>query len=138
MYYLDFEIFFASRVKLIMQREISGMAMHHIYSPHKRQCIVEFASAMDLTGVYLFGKPGRVVVEGLSVNIRKYETKMRRLRWSNMKVMGRLRPEVPASRIFVGFEEMLSLEELHRTLDEKGLGDLRSALESNFGSSRSL
>jgi len=39
-----------------MQREISGMVIHHIDSPYKRQCIVEFASALDLTGVYLTGK----------------------------------------------------------------------------------
>jgi hypothetical protein len=66
------------------------LAMHHIYSSEKKQCIETFAPQHDLTGWYLYGKPGFVVVEGRAESVGTYIRKIRRLRWQMCMPMGRI------------------------------------------------
>lgn len=69
---------------------VSLLSMHHIYCEEKKAAIVERALALELGGLYVFGKPGRVVVEGLCANVQRYERDLRLLRWQKLMVMGRI------------------------------------------------
>lgn len=77
--------------------EISGLAMHHIYDETKKAAIVGYAASHNLRGLYLFGKPGRVVVEGRTADVRQYERTIRKMRWQKCVVMGRVATAFPAS-----------------------------------------
>jgi len=92
--------------------EISVLAMHHIYSDEKKQCITGFAAQLGLQGLYLYGKPGRVIIEGPSRDVREYEHEIRRLKWSKCVVLGRVSEGTIPTCSFDGFHKVLTLDEL--------------------------
>ena len=80
---------------------ISVMSMHHIYCETKKEVIVQKAEELSLTGLFVFGKPGAVVVEGTAESIDEYERSLRRLRWQKFQVQGRC--QSPLLPTFAGF-----------------------------------
>lgn len=65
------------------------MAMHHIYCSEKKACILDSAGEYNLRGLYQFGKPGRVVIEGDEESVRKYIRAVSRCgHWQICKDMG--------------------------------------------------
>lgn len=52
--------------------ETVGFYFHHIYNAEKKRLIVQHAKNLSLTGLYRYGKPGRVIVEGLQEDVRAY------------------------------------------------------------------
>lgn len=63
--------------------------MHHIYCTNKIGFIEGRSKEMDLVGVKLYGKPGRVIVEGdTEAAVRKYLGDVRKLRWQKIVEMG--------------------------------------------------
>jgi hypothetical protein len=66
------------------------LAMHHIYCPTKRDHIETRALQHDLSGLYLYGKPGMVVVEGNVDAVGQYIRFIRGLRWQACVCMGRV------------------------------------------------
>jgi hypothetical protein len=66
------------------------LAMHHIYCPTKRDHIETRALQHDLSGMYLYGKPGMVVVEGNVDAVGQYIRFIRGLRWQACVCMGRV------------------------------------------------
>lgn len=71
------------------RRFVGMLAMHHIYCPNKIAFIENQSANMHLAGVRLYGKPGRVIVEGDSEGtVRKYMGAVRKLRWQKCVEMG--------------------------------------------------
>lgn len=59
---------------------------HHIYSNKKRQCIVNWAHELSLTGFCLPGKPGCICVEGDSENVALYVSRLKNLSWQKIQI----------------------------------------------------
>ena len=120
------------------------LAMHHIYCPTKRQCIVELAELRALSGLYLFGKPGRVVVEGERVAVRDYIESVRAMRWQKCAEMAPLMESAvwlqgQRSQLFPeqhGFIEVASEDALSRALSDWGAASVDRALKRPFGGAR--
>jgi hypothetical protein len=61
--------------------------MHHIFCPSKRDYIVSSVTDRPgMRGVYLFGRPGRVVVEGPDMSAVQYARKVKQLRWQKCHI----------------------------------------------------
>lgn len=56
----------------IIRLETVGFFFHHIYNAEKKRLIVKHAKDLILTGLYRYGKPGRVIVEGLQDDVGVY------------------------------------------------------------------
>ena len=114
--------------------EVSGLAMHHIYNSEKKYCVQQYASG--LRGLYLFGKPGRVVVEGPKDVVRRYEHNIKRLRWQKCMVMGRMSFTQDVGERhqwhFRGFDEVASEAELQRMLLQQDLDPIWTELKRGF------
>ncbi|CAL8087076.1 unnamed protein product [Calicophoron daubneyi] len=83
---------------------------HHIRSPVKRRLIQEWANELQLTGCSMPGKPGLVVVEGLTRNADEYWRRIRGLQWKAIQLRDRevLGTEPYVTRRFKdGFDELL-------------------------------
>jgi hypothetical protein len=146
---------------------VSGLAMHHIYCSEKKEAIVQFTSSANptLRGLYLFGKPGRVVIEGLEADVLTYEMKLKKMRWQKIMVMGRVYfPGDDASTSedeaansgegsnlivpsaagydyswhFDDFREVSSEAELHRQLMDRGLKEMVDYLNRPFRTGSSM
>lgn len=75
------------------------LAMHHIYCQYKRRYIIELARDLDLRGCYLFGKPGRVIVEGCREAVDLYSRSIRAIRtWKLCKENALLRSDELCNR----------------------------------------
>ena len=70
--------------------QLACLAMHHIYSGEKKAAMETGAAQLGIGGFYVQGKPGRLVAEGPVTALWRYVIGVRRLRWSNCKVMGRV------------------------------------------------
>lgn len=67
---------------------ITGLAMHHIYCDRKKAFMEDEARRLGLSGIFLYGKPGRVVVEGASAEtVARFASQVTGLRWQKVKVM---------------------------------------------------
>jgi hypothetical protein len=123
---------------------VSGIAMHHIYCDRKKAYIVDRAQALMLGGYYVFGKPGRVVVEGERDNVLRYERDLRCLRWQKIQVMGRV--EHFKRRLFIEEDpsqtfcliECENEDDLFRKLLAAQLNEIVVTLKRPFGAPRSL
>eukprot|EP00922_Rhytidocystis_sp_ex-Travisia-forbesii_P046625 GHVS01069485.1.p1 GENE.GHVS01069485.1~~GHVS01069485.1.p1 ORF type:complete len:239 (-),score=10.22 GHVS01069485.1:256-972(-) len=101
---------------------ISILYFHHIYNPKKRLSVKEFALRRDLSGIYLFGKPGRVLVEGSLENVEEYVKAIKRLRWQYVAVKETLERRGQA-RLFHGFVNVLTDKDFGNSMRQVGLGD---------------
>lgn len=63
---------------------VVGLSSHHIYNDEKKHYIILEAVNRNLSGVYLFGKPGRIVVEGNQDDVRRYSAEIRSWRWQKI------------------------------------------------------
>ena len=68
------------------------IASHHIYNSEKKEYIVLEAINRDLSGCYLFGKPGRIIVEGELSAVRSYSREIRSWRWQKIIEMADVMP----------------------------------------------
>jgi hypothetical protein len=80
------------------------LSMHHIYCSVKRGYMEDTAQQLGLQGLYLYGKPGRVIVEGPEVAVKRYVRGVLRLRWQKCMCMGVL----PSAEAATGRLEALS------------------------------
>eukprot|EP00922_Rhytidocystis_sp_ex-Travisia-forbesii_P046624 GHVS01069483.1.p1 GENE.GHVS01069483.1~~GHVS01069483.1.p1 ORF type:complete len:212 (-),score=32.37 GHVS01069483.1:450-1085(-) len=104
---------------------ISVLYFHHIYNPKKRAAVKEFAVRRDLSGIYLFGKPGRVLVEGSLENVEEYVKAIKRLRWQYVAVKETLerRRRRGEGRLFEGFVNVMTDKDFGNAMRQVGLGD---------------
>jgi len=109
---------------------ISALAMHHIYDEAKQRAIVDFASALNVRELYLFGKPGRVVVLGIPKDVRAYEQSIRRLHWQKCFVMGH--DVTDSMEAFTGFHEVCSEEALRLELQRRHLHHVFELVSRSF------
>jgi hypothetical protein len=114
--------------------EIVVLAMHHIYSSEKKGVIEDCAHIMGITGLYLYGKPGRVIAEGESKDIAAYESEIRRLRWSRCCTMGRYPFVLPKGkpRYFVNFRNSNSFSDMCEIVESLELPQIRQMLTATF------
>ena len=109
---------------------ICGLSMHHIYAESKIEAIESAARSSSLTGLYLLGKPGRVVVEGRPEDVRTYVSMICRMRWQKCAVMCSY--EMLGPRRFNNFVEVVNEAELDARLQAAGLGMVSSDLKRGF------
>ena len=117
--------------------------MHHIYCESKKSYIVSAAASRSgLRGVYLFGKPGRVVVEGPGTSAVLYAKKVKQLKWQKCHIafVGEYQVEVSdngAAPFYLpsdGMTEIASDRELEALLRNCEIGLVYEALSCNWGS----
>jgi hypothetical protein len=141
---------------------IGALAMHHIYCPSKKERIHRFAAADGVTGLYLYGKPGRIVVECGADRLARYDRRVRSMHWSKYKLLGRVvrvvdaavpraaSPEEAAlvatavtvlddgaaadARLFDTFAEVESEAEMEAELRRRGLGAVWDVINRDFAS----
>jgi hypothetical protein len=99
------------------------LAMHHIYDSTKKEHIEARAPQGDLTGRYLYGKPGMVVGEGAPDAVGRYIRFIRSLRWQACVCMGRIArthevdPSLPHWEQPVQLDCFIDVPAEHFTLD---------------------
>uniref|UniRef100_A0A3Q0KJR7 RWD domain-containing protein n=2 Tax=Schistosoma mansoni TaxID=6183 RepID=A0A3Q0KJR7_SCHMA len=59
---------------------------HHIRSPIKRRLILEWSKELELTGCYMPGRPGLVIVEGEETKADEYWRRLRNLQWKHIQL----------------------------------------------------
>lgn len=100
---------------------VALLNFHHIYSGKKKKAIVGMAATHNLAGLYLFGRPGRVLVEGDAAAVSQYCTKIKSLRWQYVTVVD---SHVVAKPSFQGFDEVESDRELGKLMTGANLEPL--------------
>eukprot|EP00759_Apiculatamorpha_spiralis_P055037 PhF_6_TR7222/c0_g1_i1/m.10791 len=116
---------------------ICGFAMHHIYAESKKESITTHANLLNLRGVYVYGKPGRVVVEGSSLHVPQYERKIIKLRWQECKVQCRYTHDCEMGYFEADMDqgmmkELDSVKELEAWLENRGLKCVAEDLRRPF------
>jgi hypothetical protein len=71
---------------------IALISSHHIYCDSKKEHIVIGAAHNNLGLIYLYGKPGRLVVEGELKALQRYWANVSSWRWQEIKLMMAMRP----------------------------------------------
>jgi hypothetical protein len=71
---------------------IVAISSHHIYNDEKKQYIVLEAINKNLSGVYLFGKPGRIICEGELDAVTMYSKIIRSWRWQRIAEVAEICP----------------------------------------------
>jgi hypothetical protein len=141
---------------------IGCLAMHHIYAESKKEEIERLSGTYNITGLYLYGKPGRVVFEGLPDDVTRYDRGVRKMHWQKCKFMGRVvvlnAVETAATdeqvkwerestvvgiateckRIFDKFEEVRTVDELSQRLLVVGLQAVNHHLSVGFSNVPSI
>ena len=57
---------------------------HHIYSKIKRKDMLEFGDELNLTGFYVPGKPGIIIIEGYNNDVETFWGRIRRMQWKKL------------------------------------------------------
>eukprot|EP00747_Dinoflagellata_sp_TGD_P065964 gnl/TRDRNA2_/TRDRNA2_154591_c0_seq1.p1 gnl/TRDRNA2_/TRDRNA2_154591_c0~~gnl/TRDRNA2_/TRDRNA2_154591_c0_seq1.p1 ORF type:complete len:149 (+),score=24.07 gnl/TRDRNA2_/TRDRNA2_154591_c0_seq1:64-510(+) len=105
---------------------VASLYMHHIYNDQKKRFIRKEARRLGLTGLYLWGKPGRVLVEGDSRAVIEFVESVKGLRWQ----VCQLQDTWPlAARHFDGFAESDSDRRFRESLLQRGQ-ELEAVLET--------
>jgi hypothetical protein len=64
-----------------------GVHFHHIYSDAKKRQIMHLSSQLNLkSGLVKYGKPGRLIIQGVATDVESYLASLRSLRWQQMVV----------------------------------------------------
>jgi len=101
--------------------QLVAMHFHHIYNARKKDAITSLADEHGLTGVYLFGKPGRVIIEGEEARVQQWVREIKQLRWQ--QAVMRVRVAI-TRRHFGDFGEADSERDLARRMESAGLADI--------------
>lgn len=103
-------------------RQLSRAAfyMHHITAEWKKRAIVQVASRAGLTGICLFGKPGRILVEGPESLVQMYVKQIRSWPWKICSLQG---PWTIEDRAFKDFKELRSASEFKTSVAQAGLSE---------------
>ncbi|CAE7206571.1 unnamed protein product [Symbiodinium natans] len=94
------------------------MYMHHITAPWKQKFILQAASRAGLSGRCLFGKPGRILVEGPIEIVAKYTSQIQSWPWKTCNLQG---PWQVERRAFEAFSELGSNSEFKKAVVNAGL-----------------
>eukprot|EP00667_Euglena_gracilis_P018736 EG_transcript_19957 len=123
----------ASRVLALRSTQTSAAALegqgtrlvaissHHIYNKNKKRFILRMANKYKLTGLYKFGKPGRILIEGAPEDVKEYVKQIKSLTWQRLSVMD---DRLTDRRLFTGFIEVEEDEDIRTLLAAFGLGDV--------------
>lgn len=100
--------------------DVALLHFHHIYSSKKKKAIIELTRQHNLGGLYRFGRPGRVLVEGEPAAVARYCTQIKALRWQHVTVVATEKIE---TRAFSNsdFCEVSNDRELGRVMSAAGL-----------------
>eukprot|EP01006_Ploeotia_vitrea_P025475 TRINITY_DN58335_c1_g2_i1.p1 TRINITY_DN58335_c1_g2~~TRINITY_DN58335_c1_g2_i1.p1 ORF type:complete len:296 (-),score=31.57 TRINITY_DN58335_c1_g2_i1:931-1818(-) len=115
-----------------------ALYMHHIYNKQKKIDIKAWARELNLSGMYKYGKPGSVYVEGDKEDVDEYLYRLKNLQWKTLIVKdfttqniqlpdasGRTVPQlINEKRLFPQFEEAVDFSAYIAGLKRVGLGDL--------------
>lgn len=82
----------------------AAMYMHHITAPWKQRFIKEAAKRAGLSGICVFGKPGRILVEGPLELVSRYTARVKSWPWKRCDLQGPW--TVDGDRAFHGFREI--------------------------------
>eukprot|EP00434_Breviolum_minutum_P021723 symbB.v1.2.019174.t1/scaffold1559.1/size111769/7 len=82
----------------------AAMYMHHITAPWKQKFIREAAKRAGLSGICVFGKPGRILVEGPLEMVASYTARIKSWPWKRCDLEGPWM--VDGGRAFDGFREI--------------------------------
>ncbi|CAJ1445545.1 unnamed protein product [Effrenium voratum] len=96
------------------------MYMHHISAPWKQRWIRDVAKQAKLSGLCVFGKPGRILVEGPLSLVRSYTSQIKSWPWKRCDLAG---PWPVTSRAFRRFRELKGSEEFRREVSNAKLSD---------------
>ncbi|CAE7730926.1 unnamed protein product [Symbiodinium pilosum] len=105
----------------------ASMYMHHITAPWKQKFILQVASSAGLSGRCLFGKPGRILVEGPIEIVEKYTKKIESWPWKTCDLQGPWKVE---ERAFDAFDQLGSNSEFKKAVAQAGLSQELRALRS--------
>jgi len=92
--------------------------MHHIAAAQKKRFVRQKAKRGSLTGLYLFGQPGRVLVEGEAAAVDRYVQEVKSLTWMICSLQGSWPLE---SRRFSRFSQLGSDREFREELRRQEL-----------------
>eukprot|EP00746_Dinoflagellata_sp_MGD_P032513 gnl/MRDRNA2_/MRDRNA2_17741_c0_seq1.p1 gnl/MRDRNA2_/MRDRNA2_17741_c0~~gnl/MRDRNA2_/MRDRNA2_17741_c0_seq1.p1 ORF type:complete len:171 (-),score=24.95 gnl/MRDRNA2_/MRDRNA2_17741_c0_seq1:64-576(-) len=111
----------------VKQQELrlASMYMHHIYNDKKKRFIKKRARQLQLTGLYLFGKPGRILLEGDASAVDDFLHDVKRLPWQICQVQDKW--PIP-ERYFESFEECPSDREFRVIMEQQGLHEVLDGL----------
>ncbi|CAE7430117.1 unnamed protein product [Symbiodinium sp. CCMP2456] len=96
----------------------ASMYMHHITAPWKQKFILQVAKTAGLSGRCLFGKPGRILVEGPFEIVAKYTSQIQSWPWKMCNLQG---PWQVEDRAFDGFDQVASSSEFKKAVATAGL-----------------
>eukprot|EP00922_Rhytidocystis_sp_ex-Travisia-forbesii_P019133 GHVS01028378.1.p1 GENE.GHVS01028378.1~~GHVS01028378.1.p1 ORF type:complete len:212 (+),score=31.39 GHVS01028378.1:171-806(+) len=113
---------------------ISVIYFHHIYNPKKKRSLKELAFRRDLSGLYLFGKPGRVLVEGSTHNVEDYVKAVKQLRWQHISVKQTI--QHGRGRLFEGFVQIMTDKEFGNSMRQVGFGETFQRLFDTEGATQ--
>eukprot|EP01006_Ploeotia_vitrea_P002671 TRINITY_DN108438_c0_g1_i1.p1 TRINITY_DN108438_c0_g1~~TRINITY_DN108438_c0_g1_i1.p1 ORF type:complete len:114 (+),score=9.39 TRINITY_DN108438_c0_g1_i1:95-436(+) len=106
---------------------VCAMSFHHIYNKNKKRAITEWAKRLELVGIYKFGKPGRVVVEGSAPDVTQYHRAIKQLKWQKAVVQC----VVPVEKLhWDTFQQVETEEEVKELLHEQQLQEVHRELIS--------
>merc|ERR1719198_1746467 len=91
--------------------------MHHITAPWKKRFIREALRKAGLTGLCLFGKPGRILLEGPTLLVKHYAKIIKSWPWKICSLQG---PWIVSNRCFDSFKEMQSSNEFREAVLQAG------------------
>eukprot|EP00439_Symbiodinium_sp_Y106_P060583 s3476_g8.t7 len=89
----------------------ASMYMHHIAAPWKQKFILQVAKTAGLSGRCLFGKPGRILVEGPFEIVAKYTSQIQSWPWKTCNLQG---PWQVEGRAFDDFDQLASSSEFKK------------------------
>ena len=98
-----------------------AISSHHIYNKNKKRLIVKMAEKFKLTGMYKFGKPGRIVIEGPPYYIKEYTKALKSQKWQRLQVVDE---RVMPGRSFDTFAEVETDPEIRTALQEVDLQEV--------------
>ncbi|CAE7830146.1 hypothetical protein AK812_SmicGene4523 [Symbiodinium microadriaticum] len=105
----------------------ASMYMHHITAPWKQKFILQVAKTAGLSGRCLFGKPGRILVEGPFEIVAKYTSQIQSWPWKTCNLQG---PWQVEDRAFDGFDQLASSSEFKKAVATAGLSQELLGLRS--------
>eukprot|EP00439_Symbiodinium_sp_Y106_P059682 s3476_g8.t1 len=105
----------------------ASMYMHHIAAPWKQKFILQVAKTAGLSGRCLFGKPGRILVEGPFEIVAKYTSQIQSWPWKTCNLQG---PWQVEGRAFDDFDQLASSSEFKKAVATAGLSQELLGLRS--------
>ncbi|CAL1166413.1 unnamed protein product [Cladocopium goreaui] len=107
----------------------AAMYMHHITAPWKQRFIKEAAKRAGLSGICVFGKPGRILVEGPLELVSRYAARIKSWPWKRCDLQGPW--TVDGDRAFHGFREIKKAD-FKKEVAAAGLSEQLKGIRSGY------